>query len=363
MAFAIKAQPDIISDALAWIASHSPQITDLSVGSIVRSEVEAFAQELQALYVENYIAYQGALENLKSDLFGLTKKAGNYSTGFVVFSRITATSQAVPIITGTRIQTSGGLVYTTTADTAIPISGTDSPSVAVRAIAVGKSFNTAAATITSFVNGLDGVDTVTNALPTTGGVDEETEAQYQRRFQEWVEGLAGSNGAGLRAAALSVVGITSASSRDLIPPVGNVNGELYVDDGSAGGPSVALVAQVQAVINGDGSPTSPGYKAGGVNIVVKAPTTVTQNIVVQIYLSSGAVNQTATTSALLTALTNYINNLGIGEDIIFIELGALCLDIPGIVDANFTTPAGNVPIAATQVARIGTFSVSYILPS
>jgi len=201
----------------------------------------------------------------KTDIFGLTQGSGTKASGIAVFSREVA-GNAVTIPIGVRIKTVAGLVYITTTIGTIALGGTVSNNVSVQAENVGIAYNVIANTITLFDTDVDGVNSVTNPLAVTGGVDIETLDAFDTRFRAYIEGLGRSNKAGLKTGALSVNGITSASVIDLFPPIDNVNCYVYVDDGSTSGISDALVEQVQATLDGDGTTINPGYRAGGVGL-------------------------------------------------------------------------------------------------
>ena len=357
-AFSIKSFDDILSDMIAWIASHSPQITDMTPGSIIRSFCESTALNIEEVYVAAYIGFRQYLDSLKTDIFGLSKKTGTTANVVVVFSRVSA-GASISIPVGVKIKTATGLVFITTATGSIANGDTSSGNIPAVSAVAGAVYNVAAHTITIFDTDVDGVNSVDNANPASGGVDNETDEQFQLRFQLYIEGLGKANKAGLRYAALSVQGITSASVRDLFPAIANVNAYLYVDDGSVLGTSDALVAEVQALIDGDGTADSPGFRAGGVNVLVTKPTIVTQNIAATIYLANASVDQANTTLVLQSVITAYINNLGIGEDIIHAKLATICMGVAGVVDVVITTPVGNTAIDNTQVARVGTFTFTY----
>jgi uncharacterized phage protein gp47/JayE len=190
-----------------------------------------------------------------------------------------------------------------------------------------------------------------------GGVNEESDISYKKRFQDYIEGLGRCNLAGLSAGALAVEGITSVSVVELFPPVANVNVDLYIDDGSSGGVSSAKIAEVQSVIDGDGTENNPGYRAAGVNVVVKGPAIVTQNVTLSVEVLAG-VDTDQLQIDIVGALTEYVNTLGVGADIIYNELVSAVMGVFGVEDTNITEPAANVTIADTQVGRIGTVGLT-----
>lgn len=356
MSFQVKSFDQLVADMVSWIVSHAPQITDLSPGSVIRSFCEGTALSLEELYVSTYLGFRRYVEDIQETVFGFERKAGVQSTGEVTFSR-PGTTGLVTIPIGTKVETPSGLQYVTTEAGAIADTATTSGVVGVQAEEIGTTHNVPLGTITVMADDIDGVTDVTNANATTGGVDQETDFQYKQRFQAYIEGLAGSNLAGLISGALSVDGVTSASVQELFPPVSNVNVRLYVDDGSASGVSADKVLEVQNIIDGDGSEDSPGYRAAGVNVQVIAPNVVTQDVTLSVTVLGG-IDTTQLEVDINLALSTYMNNLGIGATIIYNELVAACMDVYGVTDVDITDPSGNVAILSSQVGRLGVLTVS-----
>jgi len=355
MGFTVKAFDQIIGDMVAWIIANSPNLTDFTPGAVIRSFCEGASLSIEEVYVSTYLGFKRYLNNVQETVFDFPRKAGTKATVSVVFSRTTANGE-VTIPAGTRVKTASGLRFVLSAATAISAGNTDSPSAAVVADLVGVAYNVSATSINVLEDQVTGVDTVTNALAATGGVDQETSIAYKSRFQAYIEGLGRANLAGLKAGALSVAGITSVSIVELFPPVADVNVDLYIDDGSSGGVTTAKVVATQAVIDGDGTEDNPGYKAAGINVVVKKPSIVTQNIGATLSILSGVDTDQLETD-VINALTAYVNTLGVGSNIIYNELIAAIMGVFGVTDVSLTTPATNVTIAATQVGRVGTVTL------
>ena len=358
MGFTTKQFDEIVSDMVAWVISNSSKITDLSPGSIIRSFIEGSALSIEEVYVATYLGFRRYLDNIQETAFDFTKKSGTKAGVNVVFSRI-GTSGDVTIPGGTRLKTATGLRFVTTVAGTITNGNTSSASVACLADATGSAYNVGAATITIIEDTVAGVDTVTNALAATGGVDQESNIAFKTRFQAYIEGLGRSNVAGLVAGALSVEGITSVSVVELFPPVSNVNVDLYVDDGSAVTVTADKLNEVQNIIDGNGTEDNPGYRSAGINVVVKTPNIVSQNVVMNVSILSGVDTEQLQTD-IINDVTKYVNTLGVGNDIIYNEIIASIMGVYGVVDVTLTTPSANVTITATQVGRVGTITVNLI---
>ena len=438
MAFTVKSFDTIVADMVAYIVANSSQISDLTPGSVIRSYCEGAGLALEELYVAAYLGFRRYLGDIPEVVFDFARKSGVKSTVNVVFSRV-GSSGLVTIPAGTRLLTPSGLRFILDSATVISDGNNDSSSTQVTAEETGLVYNVALSTITIIEDPVSGVDTVTNALAATGGVNEETDFQYQTRFQAYVEGLGRSNIAGVISGGLSVSGITSASLTEHFPPIStpsveagqatsadglgqtltdtsgtflttvrpgftvvnfddqsiaavisitsdtvlihsalqdgsandwgisdyykiydnNVNATLFVDDGTSGGISAAKLLEVTTVIDGDGTEDNPGYRSAGVNIKVEAPTTVTTDVDVSITPLTG-IDQSQVETDINTALTGYVNSLGIDDDIVFNKLVEACMGVYGVTDCDVTDPTINVVIANDEVGRLGDVTVTFV---
>lgn len=358
MGYTVKSFDQILSDWISWTVSHSTQISDMTPGSVIRSFCEGGALSIEEVYVSIYLGFRRYLDNIQETLFDFERKAGTKASVDVVFSRVT-TGTEVNIPAGTRLKTPSGLRFILSSASVILTANTDSAASEVVADVVGTAYNVVADSITIMEDAVNGVDSVTNALAAVGGVDIETDLTYKNRFQSYIEGLGRSNLAGIAAGALEIEGITSVSIVELFPPVANVNVDVYIDDGSSGGVSTAKVTEVQVNIDGDGTEDIPGYRAAGVKHVVKKPSVQSQDVDVTVYPLAGVDTDQVDTD-INTALTQYINTLGVGNDIIYNELIAAVMGVYGVTNCDVTDPVADVTVAATQVGRIGALDITQV---
>jgi uncharacterized phage protein gp47/JayE len=119
-----------------------------------------------------------------------------------------------------------------------------------------------------------------------------------------------------------------------------------------------LIGEVQKVIDGVVADRTnyPGYRAGGIQVKVKPPQILAQSCVVNVTVKSGYSQTTAITS-VVAEISAYINGLSVGEDVIRNELIERIMAVPGVYDANMTTPSANVVVGDYQVARITTAAI------
>ena len=353
-----KSYRTILADMEAWIIANQDYITDFNQGSGISAFCEAVSQQIEQVYLRGKIGFIRYLPELPFYAFGFSKQAGTKSVGEVVFSRNVATVDAVTIPIGTLISTPSGLIYSTTTEGVILSGETDSGDVSIQANDVGGNFKVPAHSISTMTTPVVGVDSVDNASSTTGGADEEDDNSFQQRFREYVLGLGKGNVYGLITAAKSITGVRSASAIEHFPPLSDIyNVSLYVDDGAGNAPD-EMIEDVLDIILGDSTATNPGYKPAGINLRVLGPTKVTVAIAVVI-TDTGDVSRTTISTNVAAAVTDYINNLQIGEDVIFNELVQRIMEVVGVYDLEMTNPLTNVSIGSTQIARVGEIAITY----
>ncbi len=356
MAFAVKLFSALLDDMTSWIIANQDKITDFNEGSIIRTYCEAVSIVAERLYIKTRIGFDKGLLLTPFQAFNFDREAGQAASGSVIFSR-TGTIGTVSIAIGTVVSTSDGTRFETTALGSIINGNTDSAAIAILAEDTGTDGNVPANTITTITTPVVGVETVDNASGTTGGQNEETNSEYALRFQQYILGLGRSNINGLITGAKLVTGVRSASVIEHFPPVSSYNATVYIDDG-AGEASADLVASVLSVIEGDGTASNPGYKAGGVNIRVLAPTKVTIAVTVEI-TDDGTISQTTIEYNAQVTIENYINNLSIGDDVIQNKIRQVLMAVDGVLDINLTVPSGNTTISDSQIARTGTILITF----
>ncbi len=159
---------------------------DLSIYSPFGQMLEVNAKILSDLwegledsYYSNYVdTATGTSLDRVCALRGITRNAAQYATGNVT---ITATGIDVSVLAGDiRVQTATGIVFTNTGTATITSTGTTIPVIAEVA---GPTGIVAASSIIEFTSPIAGLDSVTNASPTSGGSDIETDPELRVRYK------------------------------------------------------------------------------------------------------------------------------------------------------------------------------------
>ena len=238
----------------------------------------------------------------------------------------------------------------------------ESNSVAAVAEDVGLKYNVAANTVTTIESNLTAeIVSVTNPYKATGGTDAETQTQMLRRFKLFINGLQGSNRYGIEAGVLGLEGVRSVGLEEHFPPKSDIyNFTVYVDDGS-GRLTEDLKNQVTDLINGDDTEESPGLRAAGINVDVQAATIITINIALTATIYR--VEEARVRNDITVKLQEYINGLGIHENVVLSSVIVLLKQISGITDISGLTLNGstdNISVDVNQIARFGTVEIDII---
>lgn len=120
-----------------------------------------------------------------------------------------------------------------------------------------------------------------------------------------------------------------------------------------------LIALAQRIVEGD--PTDPanypGYRAMGVAVNVRTPQAVTVNIDAVLTVSQGY-DPASVESDVVTAMTGYVNALGIGQDILRASLIQAAMNVEGVLNVLLVSPATDVAVLDDQIARIAASNVT-----
>jgi hypothetical protein len=166
-------------------------LTDLNVGSVSRTLLEAVSRELALLYSQLNLVYDSAyletatgasLERVVA-LLGYQRFRAGRPTGTVTFSRRAGAIGSITIPAGTPITDSADKIRYETIETRAMLAGEATAQIAVR----GSSDITPVvepAVLTVVQRAIAGLDTVTNERPTTRSSDDETDEQLRARARD-----------------------------------------------------------------------------------------------------------------------------------------------------------------------------------
>lgn len=201
---------------------------------------------------------------------------------------------------------------------------------------------------------ISGIDACINDIAFSGGADQETTTERKVRFSKTVNALNAGTANGITVALEGITSVRSAYMRENYPFRGM--NTIVVDDGT-GTISPSLLASLNKVLYGD--PTDiynyPGKNAAGIGYTFIAPTTQQVDIGITAYFLSTSVEDSDVIKLnVKSAVEQYINTLIIGADVILSEIIRVAKNSDiNVYDIVINSPAANITIDATNVARTG----------
>jgi uncharacterized phage protein gp47/JayE len=314
----------IVASAAAAVQGAAATVLDLTVGSVLRAVLEANAglglwmqwlilQVLQTTRASTSTA--GDLDTWMAD-FGLTRLPAASASGNVTFSRFSpVTTALVPV--GTLVVTAdGSQSFSVVADPTNAAwnaaqngytlaAGIASATVPVAAAVAGSSGNVQAAAISLIQAALPGVDTVSNATPSAGGLDAEGDPALRARFAAYLVSLFKATTQAVGYAVSTVQQGLQYTIQENMTQTGTVQPGSFVvtvDDGTGSPPGTLLTAAANAI--------ETVRPVGSVWTVV-APIVTTANVSMAIATAPTATHAMVT-AQVAAALTSFIDALPVG---------------------------------------------------
>jgi len=114
-----------------------------------------------------------------------------------------------------------------------------------------------------------------------------------------------------------------------------------------------LLQKVQWTIDGkeDDQENYPGVKAAGTQIEVKPPSTNRIQVVVDVTTIDG-VSLSSIQEDIKSVISNYINNLGVSDDVIVSEITNVVMDVSGVYDVQVLEPSENIAVGDDEIVRV-----------
>lgn len=260
----------------------------------------------------------------------------------------------------TTISNNTTTVYTDNTATALAttlaplVNDTDRVDIDCESVNTGFEFNVGSYEIDQVVDSIDGVDTVENANPFTGGIDDETDEDYQTRL---VVALSSDVGQGNKSDyirwAKTVSGVDNAS----VIPLWNGNNTVKVVLVGPDNTAVAagIVTQVQELLDPNTDGSGSGLAPIGAVVTVQSVAVVNISVAGTIthedgYSLDGANQTSATRPEIVDAINTYLRALPPGGDVIWAEMLARVVMVDGVADvSSFTINSGTANIAITNL--------------
>lgn len=354
-----KSYDELIEEMKESAIAGGSGLTDFNEGSNTMNIFESVARPIEQGYIDTRNGYANNLRAIPYSIFDFTQKTGQKASVSVVFTRNSAADYVSTIPSGTRVS-DGNLVFVTTEIGTIAAGATTSNSVEASAEEVGLDYNVAANTVKTIESSLSAeIVGVNNPYKATGGTNAETQTEMLKRFKAYINGLQGSNKYGIESGVLSLEGVRSVGIEEHFPPKSNIyNLTVYVDDGT-GRLTEDLKNTVEDLINGDDTAENPGLRAAGVNVDVQAAVII--DVTVAVTITIYRAEEARVVNDVVTKLQEYINGLGINENVVLSSIVVLLKQISGVMDVSGLTLNGdteNIQVGVNQIARFLTADVT-----
>jgi uncharacterized phage protein gp47/JayE len=333
----------LLEGMAASVQGAAQSLLDLTVGSVLRAILEANASValwmqwliVQCLATTRLATSAGAdCDSFGAD-FGFTRLGAVAAVGQVTFGRFTP-SVAAFIPVGTAVSTAANTQsFLVVADTTNPAysavtngftlaAGVASLNVAVAAGVAGSAGNVQPGAVSVLSSAISGVDTVTNALALTGGMDAESDTAFRGRFGNYLASLSRATDVAIGSAISAIQQGLSFVINENINQAGATQMGFFVvtvDDGS-GDPPASLLSAVQQVVN--------GVRPVGTAFAVQGPVVSPANVAVTLITAAGA-SHAAAVAAVASAIETYIASLPVGATLSYTRLAQLAYGASGSV--------------------------------
>jgi len=344
----VKSYDKIFNDMKNYIIAHQDKLTDFNDGGVLLSQIEAFARELNMLYISCRVGFSSFLRGLPYSVFGFEQKKGKKASVDVVFSRSKQFAYNTNIPAGT-VVTAGSLKFITAAAGTVLSGATDSDPVPATAEFAGDKYNTPAQTIKTIVSLLPAdIVSVNNPAAASGGKNTEDWAAYLDRFSDYIMGLQRTNESGYRTALTDL--IRSMSIDEHFPPLDGIwNMTLYLEDGS-GGMTPESLAEAKKIMDGEFAKGISGYRASGINIRYKKPEIVPATTNIIITTERRFYHEEDTITVVVTdEVRKYINSLKIGKPLLISDLIVMLRRLSAV--KNVQIQGNDIYIRKDQILR------------
>src|SRR6266566_2867548 len=387
---------DLTQSLMDYMVMMGTGITDFTVGSVIRTELEAIAQLAEQFYTDQATQLSDAIQQSAYSAFNFAPLISKQSTGYLVFEVDSPglTNDTV-FVAGTTWQPNGQNTLFATSDSfTIPMNTAEFWHVRADCLTLGTLGNLAGGASGNLLYPIPGVTvfsedslhfgagnylepgngSVLSGDLATGfidGVDPETPLEMKTRFTAFLSSLHRSTLVALAYGA-SLAQLTDRSGSiteqvvlartvdvnvdsSLVPAAGTAKVYVFNGVGSPGGQitSGALVNQAQIEIDGieEGGVFTPGYKAAGITTEAFSATEYIASIAISVTpVGRGtalAVSEDFLRPAVVQAVTKYFNLLKIGDKVFQSAILSYVINIPGIQAATITSMSFSPSITLT----------------
>lgn len=345
----IKSMDDVFNNFVEWVLAKTDKISDFNVGSAIRTLSEAIAIQFEEFYFDMKQNILYAIENSIYYAFDFDLKVANPATGYVTVKFLSALPSPLTFPKGTIFCTSaqyGYIYYESTMEVTAPYEAY-SIMIPVQCKTNGTLGNVPAGAITTIITTNPIIESVTNPVTFTDGIDDETQAERKKRFQTYIKTLARGTADAITYGALEVEGVAGAIVDDRY--IGYV--KLYVHD-SDGELPAELKAAVLSNVN--------DYRAAGIEVevlnVIKKLVDLTLTIVI-----SNDYSEETYYAMLQTLITTTLNDYSVSESFYMADLIHAIKNVYDDIVINVVIKEGkDVTVEPNELIRCGELTLTVV---
>lgn len=320
--------------------------TDISDASDIGIRFSLLSGEIYSLLCQcNWLKNQmfadtatGECLDLHAKQRDITRKTATYASGMVLLSVVNSPTTAINVPVGAIISAGykNPVSFKTTQAVSI-VPGIKIAAVPVMAIHPGKAGNVAKDVQFTKVSGLSLIDSITNSAAFTGGADDESDEELRKRITDSYKNSSnGTNAAFYKQLALSVDGVASAGVIPRNRGIGTVDVFLAAQNGTV---SQEIADKVDRLL----------CEQREINVDVHAYPATQISLGMRVYV---IVDELADFNLIETqcekAITDFINNSPIGQDILTSDIIILLRQIEGVINATISTGYSSISVAENQ---------------
>ena len=294
----LAGNPDIRPDVVDTPGTNANILTGMMalVGEqIVRQAAVAMSRAIPSLATGEW------LDRLAWDWYGMTRNPATKAQVTLTFSR-TDTSQADTIPKGTKVSTEDGSIVFETDDDLNIGAGEASGQITATCVEAGDKGNVLAGTLIKLLSTLPGWS-VTNEQQAAGGTDEESDEHLRWRMRNYWAAQQRGTKAAIEYGAKQVPGVAYAVVTESLEG-STLKVTLTIAD-QTGNASQSMISAVEQELY--------NWRAAGVTVEVQGGSVQWITIKVKVTVGSGW-DTTVIKSAVQKNILNYVNGLGLGED-------------------------------------------------
>lgn len=420
--FKVKTFSQLTQSMLNWFASSQNFVTDLNVGSVARTLLEAVASELAEIYYRIYNGILDAQETAVYTSFDFPKLSATPATGIVLWQTSSLPNAPITIGSGSQVavpatNVTGELTFSSTSAAVIPAQTTLNGGInnSLTSVVVTSAANMGVGDVLKVDTEKMHITGVSvNTLTVVRGYEGTSAASHSNAAAAGIVGKAVTMTADVAGVQGNVAAATVSKINTPITGITSVTNEAAFNGGTDEETDDARKKRFQSYVSGLARGTKPAvefgaktvtgcvkarafdldddvtiptgtiklyisdsagtadstlianvttaveaYKPAGSSVVIAAPSIVSVNVTAVITVAAGFNKDTLITQVKQT-ITDHITGLNMGDEVYLSKLYQKIIDTnaAAITFVSISAPSGDTVIANNQIARPGTLNIT-----